>query len=318
MILSVQRQVHDFVADAIRRQFGLADVPAFAIEVPPNRALGDLAVPVAFQLARTLRKAPKAIAQELAGMLGTLPGITKVVAAPNGYLNLYLDRRAFALDRLNGRVAAARSTDGKTVVEHTAINPNKAAHIGHLRNATLGDTIVRVLRFRGTPVEAQNYIDDLGVQVADIIVGFREIEHKDLAAVRQIAESTRFDYYCWDLYSRVAQWYEGDAARPAVRAKTLHELEEGGNAGAELAAVIVDRIVRAHLQTMARLNIGYDLLTYEGDILRLKFWAQAFDILKSKGAVFLQTEGKLAGCWVMTIEDGSKSEDESKDVEDRE
>jgi arginyl-tRNA synthetase len=315
MILPVQQQVQAQVADAIRRQFGLADVPAFAIEVPPNRALGDLAVTVAFQLARALRKPPKAIAQELAGILGTLPGITKVVAAPNGYLNLYLDRRPYVLDRLNAHIAPARSTDGKTVVEHTAINPNKAAHIGHLRNATLGDTIVRVLRFRGTPVETQNYIDDLGVQVADIIVGFREIEHKDIDQVRQIAKSTRFDYYCWDLYSRVAAWYEADKDRPAVRARTLHELEEGGNATAEMADLIVDRILRAHLQTMARLNISYDLLTYESDIVRLKFWAQAFEILKSSGAVFLQTEGKLAGCWVMTIDDGSESDEESKEVE---
>src|SRR5438105_6643754 len=294
MILNVQQQVQQQVADALRQHFGLVEAPAFAVEVPPSRALGDLAVPVAFQLARTLREARKVTAQELAGVLGALPGITTVVAAPNGYLNLYLDRRAFALDRLNGRVAPIGSTDGKTVVEHTAINPNTAAHIGHLRNATLGDTIVRVLRFRGTPVEAQNYIDDLGVQVADIIVGFREIEHKDLDAVRQIAQSARFDYYCWDLYSRVAEWYDADKDRPAIRARTLHELEEGGNASSEMAAFIVDRIVRAHLRTMERLNIGYDLLTYEGDILRLQFWAQAFEILKANGAVFLQTEGKLA------------------------
>jgi arginyl-tRNA synthetase len=312
MILTVQQQLHDQVAAAIRAQFGLADVPPFAVEVPPNRALGDLAVTVAFQLARTLRKPPKAIAQELATALGTPPGITRIVAAPNGYLNLYLDRRPFVLDRLHGRVAPLRSTDGKAVVEHTAINPNKAAHIGHLRNATLGDTIVRVLRFRGTPVEVQNYIDDLGVQVADIIVGFREIEHQDVDAVRHIADSTRFDYYCWDLYSRVGEWYDADKDRPAVRARTLHELEEGGNDAAAMAALIVDRIVRAHLQTMARLNIGYDLLTYEGDILRLRFWAQAFEILKSQGAVFLQTEGKLAGCWVMTIEDGSEDEEREK------
>ena len=314
MILTVQQQLHDRVADAIRRQFNLTDVPAFAIEVPPNRTLGDLAITVAFQLARTLRKPPKAIAQELAGTLGNLSGITKVVAAPNGYLNLYLDRRPYVLDRLNRRIAPARTSDGKTVVEHTAINPNKAAHIGHLRNATLGDTIVRVLRFRGTPVEVQNYIDDLGVQVADIIVGFREIEHKDIEAVRHTAVTTRFDYYCWDLYSRVAEWYDADKDRPAIRAKTLHELEAGGNASAAMAAVIVDHIVRAHLQTMARLNIAYDLLTYEGDILRLQFWAKAFEILKSKGAVFLQNEGKLAGCWVMTIDDGSETEEEREKV----
>ncbi|HET9834539.1 MAG TPA: arginine--tRNA ligase, partial [Vicinamibacterales bacterium] len=314
MILTVQQQLHDRVAEAIRRQFNLSDVPTFAIEVPPNRTLGDLAITVAFQLARALRKPPKAIALELAGTLGDLPGIAKVVAAPNGYLNLYLDRRSYVLDRLNNRIAPAQASDGKTVVEHTAINPNKAAHIGHLRNATLGDTIVRVLRFRGTPVEVQNYIDDLGVQVADIIVGFREIEHKDVEAVRHTALTTRFDYYCWDLYSRVAEWYDADKDRPAIRAKTLHELEEGGNASSAMAAVIVDHIVRAHLQTMSRLNIAYDLLTYEGDILRLQFWAKAFEILKSKGAVFLQREGKLAGCWVMTIDDGSETEEEREKV----
>jgi arginyl-tRNA synthetase len=314
MILTVQQQLHDRVAEAIRRQFSLSDVPPFSIEVPPNRTLGDLAITVAFQLARTLRKAPKAIAQELAGALGDLPGVTKVVPAPNGYLNLYLERRSYVLDRLTNRIAPARANDGKTVVEHTAINPNKAAHIGHLRNATLGDTIVRVLRFRGTPVEVQNYIDDLGVQVADIIVGFREIEHKDVEAVRHTAVTTRFDYYCWDLYSRVAEWYDADKTRPPIRAKTLHELEEGGNASSAMAAVIVDHIVRAHLQTMARLNIAYDLLTYEGDILRLQFWAKAFEILKSKGAVFLQKEGKLAGCWVMTIDDASETEEEREKV----
>jgi arginyl-tRNA synthetase len=319
MILSVQRDVHDKVAAAIRQQFGIAEVPPFAIEVPPARALGDLAVPVAFQLARTLRKAPRAIAQELAQALGDIPGVTRIVATPNGYLNLYLDRAAYVLDR----VAPTRSQraiellrselreEAKTVVEHTAINPNKAAHIGHLRNATLGDTLVRALQFRGTTVETQNYIDDMGVQVADIIVGFRELEHRTLDEVRQIADTTRFDYYCWDLYSKVTEWYDGDKSRLAVRAAALHDLERGGNETAAMGAFIVDRIVRAHLTTMARLNIGYDLLTYEGDILRLHFWTHAFEVLKAQGAVFLQTEGKLAGCWVMRIEEGGADADGS-------
>ncbi len=305
MILSVQRLVHDAIADAIRRQFNLIDPPAFAIETPPNRALGDLAVAVAFQLARTLRKPPRTIAQEIAGAVGAIPGVSRIVAAPNGYLNLYLDRPSFLIARVRGEVAPPRAAAEKTIVEHTAINPNKAAHIGHLRNAALGDTLARVLAFRGTPVEVQNYIDDLGVQVADIIVGFCEIEQKSLDEVRRIADTTRFDYYCWDLYSRVTEWYEGDQARLAVRAAALHDLEQGGNATAEIGAVIVDRIVRTHLRTMARLNIEYDLLTYEGDIVRLHFWTRAFDILKAQGAVFLQTEGKLAGCWVMRIEEGA-------------
>jgi arginyl-tRNA synthetase len=310
MILSAHKEVADQVVAAARKQYGLAEVPPFAIEVPPNRALGDLAVTVAFQLARTLRKAPRAIAQELAGALDGVPGVAKVVAAPNGYLNLYLDRRRYLLAQLSGEVAAFPEARWKTIVEHTAINPNKAAHIGHLRNATLGDTLVRVLRFLGTPVETQNYIDDLGVQVADIIVGFRELERKTIDEVRAIADSTRFDYYCWDLYARVTEWYEGDPARSAIRARALHDLEAGGNETALTGALIVDRIVRAHLKTMSRLNVSYDLLTYEGDILRLQFWAHAFEILKASGAVFLQTEGKLAGCWVMRIDEGTESDDE--------
>jgi arginyl-tRNA synthetase len=306
MILTVQRSVHDQIAAVARRLYDLHSVPGFSVEVPPNRALGDLAVTIAFQLARTLRKAPRAIALEIVGAAGSLDGISRMAAAPNGYLNLYLDRRAFALARLQGDVPPPGldpDAAGKTVVEHTAINPNKAAHIGHLRNATLGDTLVRVLRFRGTPVEVQNYIDDTGVQVADVIVGFSELERKTLVEVRALAGDTRFDYYCWDLYSRVTDWYDGDQTRLAIRAKTLHALEHGGNDPAELGAFIVDRIVRAHLRTMGRLNIGYDLLTYEGDILRLHFWAHAFEILKASGAVFLQTEGRLAGCWVMRIDE---------------
>jgi arginyl-tRNA synthetase len=306
--------VQDHVAAAARRHFGLTEVPPFAIEVPPNRALGDLAVTVAFQLARSLRKAPRAIAQELAGVLGDIPGVTKVVAAPNGYLNLYLDRRRYLLARLGGHVAPPAVERSKTVVEHTAINPNKAAHIGHLRNATLGDTLVRALRFQRTPVETQNYIDDLGVQVADIIVGFREIEKKSIDEVRKLANPAPgqqpFDYHCWDLYARVTDWYEGSPDRLAARARTLHDLEAGGNDVAHMGAVIVEHIVKAHLKTMARLNIGYDLLTYEGDIIRLQFWARAFEILKANGAVFLQTEGKLAGCWVMRIDEGNATADE--------
>jgi arginyl-tRNA synthetase len=303
MILLLERQIHDAITDAIRRHFSIADVPAFAIEVAPTRALGDLAVPVAFQLARALRKAPRAIARDLADAVGTIPGVARIVPTPNGYLNLFLDRAAFAVPRAQGRSTPGAASTEKTIVEHTAINPNKAAHIGHLRNAALGDTLGRVLRFRGTPVEVQNYIDDLGVQVADIIVGFREVERVSLEEVRRIADTTRFDYYCWDLYSRVTGTYERNKDLLAARSATLHDLEHGGNDTAAMGAFIVDRIVRTHLATMARLNIAYDLLTYEGDILRLQFWARAFEILKAEGAVFLQTGGKLAGCWVMKIEE---------------
>ncbi len=162
---------------------------------------------------------------------------------------------------------------------------------------------MRVLRFRGIPVEVQNYIDDTGVQVADVVVGFRVLEGKTLEQIRGVADSTRFDFYCWDLYARMTEWYEQDKDRLKHRAETLHDIEHGGNEAADIGAFIADRIVRCHLKTMARMNVDYDLLTWEGDILRLKFWAQAFDVLKESGAVYLQHEGRLKGCWVMAIED---------------
>ena len=290
MILNLQRQVQDQLTEAVQRQYGITDMPPFAIEVPPNRALGDLAVTAAFQLARD---APKASSRDRAGT-GRRRWRRSRASRGSSPRRTAISICIWIVRRFCSRACAAtsrrcRSREEKTIVEHTAINPNKAAHIGHLRNATLGDTLVRVLRFRGTPVEVQNYIDDTGVQVADVIVGFREIEHKTLDDVRRLADTTRFDYYCWDLYSRVTEWYEGDRARLAIRAAALHDLEHGGNDTAAIGTVIVDRIVRAHLETMARLNIAYDLLTYEGDILRLQFWAAAFDILKAQGAVFHQT-----------------------------
>ena len=308
MILPVQRVICDQMVQAVQRHYGLADVPPFAVEVPPNRTFGDLAVTIAFQLARSLRQAPRAIAQQIAAAVGPLPGVERTVATPNGYLNVYLDRPAFLASRLRGEVPPLTAPREKTIVEHTAINPNKAAHIGHLRNAALGDTLVRVLRFRGVPVEVQNYIDDLGVQVADIVVGLTVLERRSLDQIRHLADTTRFDYYCWDLYAKVTEWYEQDRERLSVRASTLHDLERGGNDTAAAAAVIVDRIVGAHLKTMARLGISYDLLTYEGDIVRLQFWTRAFEILKASGAVFLQAEGRLAGCWVMRIEEEPRSE----------
>ena len=310
MILPLHEQVRARVRDALARLHGITDADlTIPIEYPPNRTLGDLGTPVAFDLARRLRKAPRAIAQELAGALGPIPGVARVEAAPNGYLNVFLDRPAFLLARLGlaGTLPAPPARPEKTIVEHTAINPNKAAHIGHLRNSALGDTLVRVLRFRGNPVEVQNYIDDTGVQVADVVVGFRELEKLTLDDAKRIASTTRFDYYCWDLYARVTEWYEGDKERLKIRAATLHDIEHGVDPTASLAAFIADTVVRAHLKTMARLNIDYQLLTWEGDILRLKFWARAFEVLKETGAVYLQTEGKHAGCWVMKIDDDSDS-----------
>jgi arginyl-tRNA synthetase len=320
MILPLHEQVRARVREALARLHGITDDDlVIPIEYPPNRTLGDLGTPVAFDLARRLRKAPRMIAQELAAALGPIPGIARVEAAPNGYLNVFLDRPAFLRSRLGlaeTRPAPPPRRD-KTIVEHTAINPNKAAHIGHLRNSALGDTLVRVLTYRGHPVEVQNYIDDTGVQVADVVVGFRELEKLTLDDARRIAASTRFDYYCWDLYARVTEWYEGDKDRLKVRAATLHDIEHGIDPTASLAAFIAETVVRAHLETMKRLNIDYQLLTWEGDILRLQFWARAFEVLKQTGAVYFQNDGRHAGCWVMKI-DSEDTEATPQSTEDTE
>jgi arginyl-tRNA synthetase len=319
MILPIHREVRSRISDSVQRLYQIPqDDPVLAnipVETPPRRALGDLSVPLAFELARRLRKAPRLIAQEIVESLGRIDGIGRIESTPNGYVNFFLDRAQQLSSWIQTDQTSPAATE-KEIVEHTAINPNKAAHIGHLRNAALGDAFGRLLRYLGRRVEIQNYIDDTGVQVADVAVGFRELEGRDLDSVRRLADSTRFDYYCWDLYAKVTEWYEADKDRLRIRAEALHAIEHGGNPTAEMARFIADRIVRAHLATMRRLNIGYDLLTWEGDILRLHFWAHAFDFLKRTGAVFLQTEGRLKGCWVMRIEEeGQTAESDDEDTE---
>ncbi len=286
-----------------------------AVEVPPKTELGDLAFPISFELAKRIKAAtgekknPRELATRLAEGLKDVPGIARVEVAGAGYLNLFLDRAQVFKGLIHDtQDSGLRTQDSgsKLIVEHTAINPNKAAHIGHVRNAVLGDTTVRILRATGGNVEVQNYIDNTGVQVADVVVGFIYLENSSLEEIKQLSErERRFDYYCWDLYSRVGAWYEGDKSRLEVRAKTLHEIEEGDNTTAEIAEYISSRIVDCHLDTMARLEISYDLLAREREILNLHFWAHAFEKLKAAGAIVYETEGRSKGCWVMKAEDGA-------------
>jgi arginyl-tRNA synthetase len=266
-----------------------------SLEQPKQASFGELALPVAFQLARVRRKAPPVIAKELAeGLAGKLEGVKSLEVA-GGYLNVRFDRGWYARRVLEGAGSEESAEAGKIIVEHTNINPNKAAHIGHLRNSILGDTFVRMMRAGGSRVEVQNYIDNTGVQVADVVAGFHFVEGKTAAEVAALAQQPRFDYYCWDLYSQVAQ-------RPEIqqwRAETLHAIESGHGALAELGHVVADAIVECHLNTMLRLGIEYDVLPRESEILHLKFWANCFELLKEKGAIYLETQGKNAGCWVM-------------------
>ncbi len=279
------------------------EAPArIVVEYPPNPALGDLASPVAFELARSLRKAPRDIARELAGDLDLPAGVDRIEAGGAGYLNFFLERptavRALATEMESS--AAPSEAAPKLIVEHTNINPNKAAHIGHLRNAVLGDTLARSLRLLGHRVEVQNYIDDTGVQVADLVIGFLEIRRETLEQVRAL--EGRFDHLCWDLYARVTKLFESDPEKKALRPIVLKHLEEGTGDTAALAAHLSRRIVNCHLDTMARIGVRYDLLPWEGEILAFRFWEIAFALLKERGAITRVESGDRAGCWVMALE----------------
>jgi arginyl-tRNA synthetase len=306
-----------------------------AVEQPPNIVLGELALPVAFELAKRLRKAPRAIATELAAeltaALSELEGVASVEVAGAGYLNIRLDRAATVR-----RIAADQHADiggpGFRLVEHTSINPNKAAHIGHLRNAILGDTFQRLLRpdsyKRGYEVGVQNYIDNTGVQVADVVVGLVHLEGKDFATTRELltdlaANNQRIDFYCWDLYARVSQWYTVDpaqlAARKQIRLDTLHALEVGGNETAQIADIIATAVLRRHLETMERLSIEYDFLPRESEILSLHFWDAARTLMMEKGILYLETAGKNKDCYVMRragaeAQEGTDTPDEDAKV----
>ena len=287
------------------------ELDELATETPPQPRLGDVAFTLAFDLARHARKAPRKIAEELASRLGAIEGVSRVEVAGPGYLNVFFDRGHY-LEEFTAAPDQSTRTGEKIVVEHTNINPNKAAHIGHLRNAALGDTFVRVLRYCGDGVEVQNYIDDTGVQVADVVVGFLHLEKKDLAGVQAIAESERFDYFCWDLYARVTDFYAAQQDRQAERERTLRSIEESTPPEAEMAKFIATQIVGCHLKTMERIGVRYDLLPWEGDILRLRFWDHAFELLKQKRAIRMATEGKNVGCWIMDLpeESGTEAGDE--------
>jgi arginyl-tRNA synthetase len=300
----LERRLVEHLREFLRRTYDL-EIPNIVVEQPPKIEFGEYALPLAFELAKKLRKAPRKIAEEIVGAIGALPGFEKFEVAGAGYINVRVNRAELAAvlaADLSFETLASVAADGhtgKVLVEHSSINPNKAAHIGHLRNAILGDTFVRLLRFAGRQVDVQNYIDNTGAQVADVVVGFLHIEKKSRAEIEVLAAAPRFDYVCWDLYARVSQWYEADKTNLQARAATLHSIEEGNNETAALADLISVAVLRRHLETMDRLDIEYDFLPRESEILHLHFWDAAFTKLKEAGVLSYETEGKNKGCWVM-------------------
>ncbi len=312
MYLDLQKRLAERIRTLLGAKYEL-EIENIPLEIPPEVKFGELATPIAFELARKLRKAPKVIAQEIVAALGTVEGFAGFDLAGAGYINARFDRSFIVRAIASPTCCLIPVQDLKlrrhALVEHTSINPNKAAHIGHLRNAILGDTFVRLLRAAGQKVDVQNYIDNTGVQVADVVVGFLHLEGKSLAEVRALLDELnqkqeRIDYYCWDLYARTSQWYtegseEENAGRKKLRYATLHEIEAGGNETAEVAELISTAVLRRHLETMLRLGIEYDFLPRESEILHLNFWDAAFEQLKKTGVLYFETEGKNNGCWVM-------------------
>ncbi len=286
------------IAEFLRRRYPDASLPGVVIEQPPKVELGDFAIPL-FPFAKPLRTAPLKVAEAIRTEIGPIEGIAEMQVAPPGYLNIKIDRGWMAAALAADQRPPAEISAGKILVEHTSINPNKAAHIGHLRNAILGDTFVRLLRYASREVDIQNYIDNTGVQVADVVVGFTHIEKKSRADIEALASQPRFDYYCWDLYARVSQWYEQDKENLQARRETLHAIEDATSETAAIAELISTAVLRRHLETMDRLDIEYDFLPRESEILHLHFWDAAFTKLKEAGVLTYETEGKNKGCWIM-------------------
>jgi arginyl-tRNA synthetase len=314
--LEITTRLRDALAKHIRAKYHV-ELP-IVLERPPKIEMGEAASPVCFELAKRLKKAPRQIAQEIQNALPAIPGIAKVEVAGAGYLNAYFDRGAFWESAQREAKGAARNTD-KIIVEHTSINPNKAAHIGHVRNAVLGDTMARTLRYAGHNVQVQNYIDNTGVQVADVVIGLLHMEKRTPVSVKMMAMDSRFDYYCWDVYAKATQYLAEDKERAAkLRGETLKAIEAGRGEEAEVGQVVADAVVTCHLRTMARLGISYELLARESEILHLHFWDAAFAMLKESGAIQFVTSGKMAGCWIIPWKEEGKEKTSGINTEDTE
>ena len=316
MYRHLERRLAQQIRDFLRSSYGL-DLRKIVIEQPPRVELGEYALPLAFELAKKLRKPPRKIAEEIVAGIGPIEGFEKLELAGAGYINARVKREVLAGALAADEKPKADVPTGKVLVEHSSINPNKAAHIGHLRNAILGDTFVRLLHFAGREVDVQNYIDNTGVQVADVIVGFLRLEKKSRAEIEELTRQPRFDYYCWDLYAQVSRWYEQDKQNRDARHQVLHALEEGGNETAAIADLISTAVLRRHLETMDRLDIEYDFLPRESEILHLHFWDAAFTKLKDAGVLSFETEGKNKGCWVMRRGKASATENAEVAEEDQ-
>ncbi|MDQ3750781.1 MAG: arginine--tRNA ligase [Acidobacteriota bacterium] len=327
-LLELQKNLREKIIVIARNELNV-ELENVGSEIPPKTELGDVAFPIAFELSKKIKQTtgekqnPREIAEKLKAALEENEAVESVKVAGAGYLNVFFNRANFLIESANAEPlpklnASENKTSPKVCVEHTSVNPNKAAHIGHVRNSVLGDTFARILKATGKHVEVQNYIDNTGVQVADVVVGFIYLEKMSLEDIKNldeklIAENKTFDYYCWDLYAKVGQVYQTDEALKAKRPEVLHLIEAGNNPTAELADYVATRNVQCILATMERFGIRYDLLPRESEILHLHFWKKAFDEMQRREVIEFETTGKNAGCWVMPFEAHSGNDEHEAD-----
>lgn len=306
--------IREGVAKALKELLSIEEVP---FNVPPQQELGDFSSPVCLSMAKQRRMSPMKIAQEVAGWLKweLIPYIQEIGVSPPGYLNFKVNWPALAQD-LVPRIIEEGKAFGKPVsrlkkkvfIEHTSVNPNKAMHIGHLRNSVLGDTVARILEWLGFSTEVCNYIDDTGLQVVDVVTALLYLdrpsytERSGFEGIWTKAPADQpFDYFCWDLYARFQNELEKNSFLLEKREEVLHKIEGGNHPIASFAKELATRIVRSHLQTVAQLSIFYDLLNWESDIIGRGFWEATFELLKEKKAIRFETEGPNDGCWVVPL-----------------
>ena len=289
-------------------EMSISDID-FSVE-PAKPGFGDVSSNVSFLLAKQLKKSPQDIAQLISEHYEqshhTL--VSKSEAHPSGYLNFFANWEKLSqlilsesdLDTFGFVEIGKQST---IVVEHTSVNPNKALHIGHIRNIIIGDTVSRILRKADYKVNVLNYIDDSGLQVADILVGFTHFGFS-----QEPPNGKKFDHYCGDdVYVKTTQKYEEDPSLEDIRKNVLKELEDGTSETAKFADTITRKVLANQLETCWNLSVTYDCLNFESQIIRSGLWDKIFEKLKEMKLIEFENEGKNKGCWV--IRGDGKEED---------
>ncbi len=296
-----EEEVRSLLSDAVKA----AGYPKIDVDVslPGDPSFGDATSTIALKLSKTLSVNPSEVAakiKEKAKIKGKRY-VADLAAHPAGYLNFTLNLASFTHDTLE-EVLAGKEVGllevgkGKSLaIEHTNVNPSKALHVGHARNLVLGDSLSRIIRHLGYSLQVLDYIDDSGAQVADVIVGLRFLGMKD-----EPPPGMKFDTYCGDnVYVGVNQEYERNPALKEKQSLVLREIESGVGEIAEYSGKIVNRILRAQLQTCWRLGATYDLLNWESHFLKSKLWGLLFEEMKERGLAILKQEGENKGCWVI-------------------